>query len=103
MNCFRLLGRGSMHVFSGEQFKKLMESSGFIGPWNSVIDLGAGDGATTVHVAHLFDKVYATDISAPMRWALAKRKFKYVIYLLLNSFKLFIYIFILFLYLFQCT
>lgn len=71
-----LLGRGSMHVFSGEQFKKLMESSGFIGPWNSVIDLGAGDGATTVHVAHLFDKVYATDISAPMRWALAKRKFK---------------------------
>ncbi|OAD55265.1 Methyltransferase-like protein 9, partial [Eufriesea mexicana] len=70
-----LLGRGSMHVFSSEQFQKLMETSGFSGPWHSVVDLGAGDGATTAHVAHLFEKVYATDISAPMRWALAKRKF----------------------------
>nr|XP_033324405.1 methyltransferase-like protein 9 isoform X1 [Megalopta genalis]XP_033324406.1 methyltransferase-like protein 9 isoform X1 [Megalopta genalis] len=70
-----LLGRGSMHVFSCEQFQKLMDTSRFSGPWNSLIDLGAGDGATTAHVAHLFEKVYATDISAPMRWALAKRKF----------------------------
>ncbi|XP_034937903.1 methyltransferase-like protein 9 [Chelonus insularis] len=70
-----LLGRGSMHVFSTEQFQKLMDASGFNGPWNSVIDLGAGDGATTAHVAHLFNKVYATDVSTPMRWALAKRKF----------------------------
>ncbi|XP_076393199.1 protein-L-histidine N-pros-methyltransferase isoform X1 [Megachile rotundata] len=70
-----LLGRGSMHVFSCEQFKKLMDASCFLGPWHSVIDLGAGDGATTAHVAHLFEKVYATDISAPMRWTLAKRKF----------------------------
>ncbi|XP_043527469.1 protein-L-histidine N-pros-methyltransferase isoform X4 [Frieseomelitta varia] len=71
----RLLGRGSMHVFSCEQFQKLMASSGFKGPWHSLVDLGAGDGATTTHVAHLFEKVYATDISAPMRWALAKKKF----------------------------
>ncbi|KAG7210641.1 hypothetical protein KM043_012155 [Ampulex compressa] len=70
-----LLGRGSMHVFSGEQFQKLMDASGFEGPWHSLIDLGAGDGATTSHVAHLFEKVYATDISPPMRWALARRKF----------------------------
>lgn len=52
-----------------------MVASGFLGPWHSLVDLGAGDGATTAHVAHLFEKVYATDISAPMRWALAKRKF----------------------------
>ncbi|KAF7406372.1 hypothetical protein HZH68_005741 [Vespula germanica] len=64
-----------MHVFSSEQFEKLMEASGFKGPWNSLVDLGAGDGATTAHVAHLFDRVYATDISPPMRWALSKRKF----------------------------
>ncbi|XP_076291266.1 protein-L-histidine N-pros-methyltransferase [Lasioglossum baleicum] len=70
-----LLGRGSMHVFSCEQFQKLMDASGFSGPWDSSIDLGAGDGATTAHIAHLFEKVYATDISAPMRWALTKRKF----------------------------
>lgn len=70
-----LLGRGSMHVFSSEQFQKLMDASGFTGPWHSLVDLGAGDGATTAHVAHLFEKVYATDISPPMRWALAKRKF----------------------------
>ena len=47
----------------------------FSGSWHSLVDLGAGDGATTAHVAHLFEKVYATDISAPMRWTLAKRKF----------------------------
>ncbi|XP_012271889.1 methyltransferase-like protein 9 isoform X2 [Orussus abietinus] len=70
-----LLGRGSMHVFSAEQFVKLMEASGFAGPWHSLVDLGAGDGATTAHVAHLFEKVYATEISPPMRWALSKRKF----------------------------
>lgn len=70
-----LLGRGSMHVFSGEQFQKLMAASGYVGPWRKVVDLGAGDGATTAHVAQFFDKVYATDISPPMRWALAKRKF----------------------------
>lgn len=68
-----------MHVFSSEQFEKLMEASEFKGPWNSVVDLGAGDGATTAHVAHLFDRVYATDISPPMRWALSKRKFTYVV------------------------
>lgn len=67
-----------MHVFSSEQFQKLMDASGFTGPWHSVMDLGAGDGATTAHVAHLFEKVYATDISPPMRWALARRKFTYV-------------------------
>lgn len=76
--CCRLLGRGSMHVFSSEQFRKLMDASGFAGPWHSLVDLGAGDGATTAHVAHLFEKVYATDISPPMRWTLAKRKFTYV-------------------------
>lgn len=70
-----LLGRGSMHVFSGEQFQKLMAVSEFPGPWNSVIDLGAGDGNTTAQIAKLFENVYATDISPPMRWALAKRKF----------------------------
>ncbi|XP_015435670.1 PREDICTED: methyltransferase-like protein 9 [Dufourea novaeangliae] len=70
-----LLGRGSMHVFSCDQFQKLMDASNFSGPWQSLIDLGAGDGATTSHIADLFEKVYATDISAPMKWALTKRKF----------------------------
>ncbi|XP_024937610.1 methyltransferase-like protein 9 [Cephus cinctus] len=70
-----LLGRGSMHVFSTEQFQKLMSASKYKGPWNSLVDLGAGDGATTAHVAQLFKKVYATEISPPMRWTLAKRGF----------------------------
>ncbi|CAL7940795.1 unnamed protein product [Xylocopa violacea] len=70
-----LLGRGSMHIFSCEQFQKLIGASGFSGPWHSLVDLGAGDGAITAHVAHLFEKVYATDVSPPMRWALAKKKF----------------------------
>ncbi|XP_074098409.1 protein-L-histidine N-pros-methyltransferase [Cotesia typhae] len=70
-----LLGRGSMHVFSTEQFLELMNASGFRGPWDTVVDLGAGDGTTTAHISHLFKKVYATDVSAPMRWALARRKF----------------------------
>lgn len=64
-----------MHVFSQEQFHKLLEASNFKGPWDSLIDLGAGDGATTAHVAYFFKNVYATEISPPMRWALAKHKF----------------------------
>ena len=67
-----------MHVFSREQFQKLMEVSNYKGPWNSVLDLGAGDGAITANIAQLFETVYTTDISAPMRWALQKRKFTYV-------------------------
>lgn len=70
-----LLGRGSMHVFSREQFEKLIEVGNYKGPWNSLLDLGAGDGAITAHIAQLFEKVYTTDISAPMRWALQKRKY----------------------------
>ncbi|XP_046418866.1 protein-L-histidine N-pros-methyltransferase isoform X1 [Neodiprion virginianus] len=70
-----LLGRGSMHVFSSDQFKKLMTASKYSGSWNSLLDLGAGDGATTSHIAHLFGNVYATEISPPMRWTLARRGF----------------------------
>lgn len=64
-----------MHVFSTGQFEKLMIASNYSGKWDSLIDLGAGDGATTSHISHLFKKVYATEISPPMRWALARRGF----------------------------
>lgn len=67
-----------MHVFSREQFQKLIDESNYKGPWTSLLDLGAGDGAITANIAELFGKVFTTDISAPMRWALQKRKYMYV-------------------------
>ncbi|XP_012259153.2 protein-L-histidine N-pros-methyltransferase [Athalia rosae] len=70
-----LLGRGSMHVFSSDQFEKLMRASKYSGEWNSLVDLGAGDGATTSRIAPLFKKVYATEISPPMRWTLNRLGF----------------------------
>lgn len=71
-----LLGRGSMFVFSQQQFVSLM---GDVGPslWGGVLlDLGAGDGRTTQTMAPLFRDVYATEVSSPMRWLLLKRGFR---------------------------
>ncbi|XP_054609994.1 protein-L-histidine N-pros-methyltransferase isoform X2 [Dunckerocampus dactyliophorus] len=69
------LGRGSMFVFSAEQFQRLLN----IGPdWKAprLLDLGAGDGAVTEMMRGHFQEVYATEISPPMKWHLQRRNFK---------------------------
>ncbi|KAI9536393.1 Methyltransferase-like protein 9 [Dissostichus eleginoides] len=69
------LGRGSMFVFSPEQFQQLLR----VGPeWRSdrLLDLGAGDGAVTGVMGAHFREVYATEVSPPMQWHLQRRNYK---------------------------
>nr|XP_018898731.1 PREDICTED: methyltransferase-like protein 9 [Bemisia tabaci] len=70
-----LLGRGSMFVFSTEHFKKLLNITSDA-KFGSLLDIGAGDGATTERMAPFFEQVSTTEISPPMRWALAKKQFR---------------------------
>lgn len=72
-----LLHRGSMFVFSVAQFKTLIEfETAFQGiKMDSLLDLGAGDGAVTAKMAPFFNKVYATEMSGPMQWRLRQRGF----------------------------
>ncbi|XP_072229833.1 protein-L-histidine N-pros-methyltransferase isoform X2 [Leuresthes tenuis] len=69
------LGRGSMFVFSTEQFQALLR----IGPdWRAerLLDLGAGDGGVTEVMGVHFRQVYATEISGPMQWHLQRKNYK---------------------------
>lgn len=69
------LGRGSMFVFSVEQFQRLLR----VGPeWRAerLLDLGAGDGGVTGVMGHYFREVYTTEVSAPMKWHLQRRNYK---------------------------
>jgi len=71
------LQRGSMFVFSKEQFNTLMLKADVAPPegdrFGSLIDLGAGDGRPTMNMAHLFHRVYATEASWSMRSLLEKK------------------------------
>ncbi|XP_035389484.1 methyltransferase-like protein 9 isoform X2 [Electrophorus electricus] len=69
------LGRGSMFVFSGEQFRHLLK----IGPdWSGgrLLDLGAGDGGVTDVMGSHFREVYATEVSPPMKWQLHRKNYR---------------------------
>ncbi|KFQ03244.1 Methyltransferase-like 9, partial [Leptosomus discolor] len=71
-----LLGRGSMFVFSPEQFQRLLK----INPeWKShrLLDLGAGDGEVTKVMSPHFEEIYATELSETMIWQLQKKKYRY--------------------------
>ncbi|KAM4631859.1 protein-L-histidine N-pros-methyltransferase [Discoglossus pictus] len=70
-----LLGRGSMFVFSPEQFQRLLR----IGPeWKShrLLDLGAGDGEVTRVMSPHFEEIYVTEMSQTMIWQLQKKKYR---------------------------
>ncbi|KAL6094710.1 mettl9 [Pungitius sinensis] len=69
------LGRGSMFVFSAEQFQRLLR----IDPdWRAdrLLDLGAGDGGVTEVMGVHFMEVYATEVSPPMKWLLQRKNYK---------------------------
>ena len=78
------LQRGSMFVFSEEQFKFLLEKGNIfqlpvadnfkLG--TAMIDLGAGDGAPTQMMSRFFDEVHVTETSWSMRNLLNKKGFK---------------------------
>lgn len=70
----RWLGRGSMFVFSKKQFANLTgkeEGSG-----GTMVDLGAGDGATTQVMSFFYNDVTVTEVSQPLRNVLAKSRFR---------------------------
>ncbi|XP_072839046.2 protein-L-histidine N-pros-methyltransferase isoform X1 [Pogona vitticeps] len=70
-----LLGRGSMFVFSPEQFQRLLK----INPdWKSrrLLDLGAGDGEVTKVMSPHFEETYVTELSETMIWQLQKKKYR---------------------------
>lgn len=72
----RLLGRGSMFVFSPDQFQRLLR----INPdWKThrLLDLGAGDGEVTKIMSPHFEEIYATELSETMIWQLQKKKYRY--------------------------
>ncbi|XP_067286853.1 methyltransferase-like protein 9 isoform X2 [Pseudorasbora parva] len=69
------LGRGSMFVFSKEQFRRLLQ----IEPeWKGqrMLDLGAGDGGVTEMMGCHFDEVYTTEVSTPMKWHLQRKNYR---------------------------
>lgn len=64
-----------MFVISQPQCRKLLRVEE---DWKTetLLDLGAGDGEVTKHIAPLFDKVYATEISSTMRGLLQKKGYR---------------------------
>ncbi|XP_067912718.1 methyltransferase-like protein 9 [Heterodontus francisci] len=70
-----LLGRGSMFVFSEEQFLQLLRVEA---DWRAarVLDLGAGDGEVTKIISPHFEEVYVTEVSPTMKWQLKKKQYR---------------------------
>ncbi|XP_030630196.1 protein-L-histidine N-pros-methyltransferase isoform X2 [Chanos chanos] len=68
------LGRGSMFVFSKDQFQHLLKISP---DWQGdrLLDLGAGDGGVTDVMSAHFREVYATEVSPPMKWHLQRKNY----------------------------
>jgi len=70
-----MLSRGSMFVFSKQQFVKMtgiQEDTNF----GTILDLGAGDGKPTEAMSGFCDKVVTTEMSKPMRKILASKGFE---------------------------
>lgn len=73
------LGRGSMFVFSRDQFLRLLRLDGetaALPAFSSLLDVGAGDGNVTAAIAPLFGQVDVTEMSPSMRRILARRGFR---------------------------
>merc|ERR1719494_450089 len=76
-----ILARGSMFVFSKEQFLLLSSS---ISPPSftpsstlpALLDLGSGDGRPTTSLSPFFDQTFVTEVSRPMQKLCTARGFK---------------------------
>lgn len=68
-----------MFVFSIDQFRQLLQINQ---EWSAerLLDLGAGDGGVTAVMGWHFQKIYATEVSAPMKWHLQRRNYKSVFF-----------------------
>jgi len=79
-----LLNRGSMFVFSKQQFLSLCSqesNNSRMLPFNSstmlpsLLDLGAGDGRPTTSMSPFFQNTFVTEVSTPMKKLCSKRGF----------------------------
>eukprot|EP00092_Neocalanus_flemingeri_P037277 GFUD01040598.1.p1 GENE.GFUD01040598.1~~GFUD01040598.1.p1 ORF type:complete len:325 (-),score=62.15 GFUD01040598.1:156-1130(-) len=70
-----MLNRGSMFVFSKEQFLKMTKFDTNT-KLSAMLDLGAGDGRPTQSMSSFFTETYTTEVSGPMRKSLTQRGFK---------------------------
>lgn len=73
------LGRGSMFVFSRDQFLRLLRldaGTPALPAFSSLLDVGAGDGNVTAAIAPLFGQVDVTEKSPSMRRILGRRGFR---------------------------
>lgn len=64
-----------MFVLSHSQFLKLLRVPDSV-RYESLIDLGAGDGKVTAQLASSFEQVYVTEISPSMRNSLQAQGFR---------------------------
>ena len=74
-----ILARGSMFVFSREQFILLTSPTPSFNPdltLPALLDLGAGDGRPTTSLSPFFDQTFVTEVSGPMRKLCTARGFK---------------------------
>ncbi|XP_066521083.1 methyltransferase-like protein 9 isoform X2 [Hoplias malabaricus] len=69
------LGRGSMFVFSRNQFQSLLKIET---DWRGekLLDLGAGDGGITDIMSSYFREIYVTEVSLPMKWQLQRKNYR---------------------------
>ena len=76
-----MLGMYPMHVLGTEQWRFLLETAGFDGAHGDVasarlLDVGAGSGDVTQHLAPLFRDVVVTEVSRSMALRLRRRGFR---------------------------
>lgn len=67
-----------MFVFSTDQIRQLLNIT-YFASGSTLVDLGAGDGATTEKYMPLVQHVYTTEKSGPMIKILAKKGFRWVV------------------------
>jgi SAM-dependent methyltransferase len=68
-----IIGRGGMHCLSEGQALQLLRPGEPQCERGTLLDVGAGDGSVTAHLAPLFQRVFATEVSAPMLRRLRSR------------------------------
>lgn len=73
-----LLKRGSMFVFSNQQFSLIYDEIASVksNPESLLLDLGSGDGCVTLIMAQHFHQTYCTEVSPVMKKILSKSGFK---------------------------
>ncbi|SCU71877.1 DREV methyltransferase, putative [Trypanosoma equiperdum] len=86
-----IVGRGGMFVVSTEQAANLLLGRTIAQQWTryrdtmeppfeTLLDVGAGDGGVTSRLQPLFKRVTATEFSIPMRWRLWRRGYEVLPY-----------------------